>query len=85
MSAVNQGIPLSGSNSLPITISSTLSPGDLIHTADMDDHYINTWINNISATPVLVTVIKGFGSNYIVDSVMAGLPIVSEDRWPAES
>jgi hypothetical protein len=23
--------------------------------------------------------------DYIVDSVMAGFPIVSEDRWPAES
>lgn len=70
MSAVNEGIPLSGSNSLPITISSVTSPGDLIHTTDTDDHYINTWINNISTTPVLVTIVKGLSSNYVVDSVI---------------
>jgi hypothetical protein len=69
MSAVNEGIPLSGSNSLPITIDSTASPGTLVHVADTNDHYINTWVNNTSASPVLITVVKGLGSNYVIDSV----------------
>mgnify|MGYP000373092795 CR=1 FL=1 len=71
MSVVNLGIPLSGSsNSLPIIISSVSSPGTLIHTTDTDEHFINTWVNNISTSPVTVTVIKGLGSNYNVASII---------------
>jgi hypothetical protein len=70
MAAINEGIPLSGSNSLPITITTTASPGDLLHVADTNDHYINAWVNNTSTVPVLITVVKGLGSNYIIDSVI---------------
>lgn len=70
MSAVNVGIPLSGSNSLPVNISSTSSPGTLVHVSDTNDHYINTWVNNTSSNPVNITILKGLAGNYVVDSVI---------------
>lgn len=70
MAAVNVGIPLTNSNSLPITIATTVAPGQLVHTADADDHYINTWVNNISTSPVLITTYKGLSGNYLLDSII---------------
>lgn len=71
MSAINEGIPLSGSNSsLPILINTISSPGVLIHTADTADHYVNIWATNTSSSVETLTILKGTLGNYVVDCVI---------------
>lgn len=71
MSAINEGIPLSGSSSSqPILINTILAPGVLVHTSDTADHYVNIWVNNTSNAVETLTILKGTAGNYVVDCVV---------------
>jgi len=61
MSAVNQGLPISGSaNGLPIALVAAAQPGTLIHTSSsVSDDYIWLWAVNASDFNCVLEVYKG--------------------------